>query len=83
MDATDPALPDRSPSASKATFKWPCERRKAHAPHPRKWVGNTRCESDPPGSPERKVYAGGMGSMTFEEMCPGVRAHPNTMIGKR
>lgn len=58
-------------------MKWPCERRDAHGPHKRTWVG---VKGGISGNP--KVYLMGDGSVTTEQLCPGVRAHPNTMIGR-
>lgn len=57
------------------SFKWPCDRREAHGPHERRCTG---FDDGKPGKP--KVYPTGDG-MTYEKDCPGVSAHPATMIG--
>lgn len=92
MREGEPALPDRSPSASRVTFEWPCERREAHAPHPRTLIGWTgglgavrEFVNDPKAGPTTQypdpVYSVGGGLVTSQKECPGVKAHPTTMIG--
>lgn len=46
---------------------WPCDKRVAHGPHP-VWVRDTV-------SPDPKA-------MRVERDCQGVKAHPDTMIGR-
>lgn len=90
MPADEPIVPDRSASTSPATFKWPCERRVAHAPHPRTMMGYAGEVDDLSkikfngmidNFRKQPVYLLGTGELTFEEMCPGISAHPKTMIG--
>lgn len=49
-------------------FEWPCDKRIAHGPHDR--------------TPLDGYYVGGNG-ITTEKRCPGVKAHPDTMIGRQ
>ena len=50
---------------------WPCDRRDAHGPHYRQ-PGGDQPESD------LKTYL----ARQDPRVCPGVKAHPNTMIGR-
>lgn len=60
-------------------FKWPCQRREAHGPHPRTPMGLMASEDSETNA---SAYLNGEGGKTAEHMCPGVKAHPNTMIGR-
>lgn len=60
------------------SFSWPCERRDAHKPHPRTPAGWIAPEDSEQNAP---AYLSGDGTKTTEAMCPGVGAHPSTMIG--
>lgn len=54
-------------------FEWPCAKRKAHGPHPDPdALHNFDCDAD-----QDDVDCG----CGIE--CPGVKAHPATMIGGR
>lgn len=68
-----------------STFDWPCDRRDAHHPHP----SCSTCDST-----GRLPYMVEMGLVDVEDdtvpcvdcngepgPCPGVGAHPSTMIG--
>jgi hypothetical protein len=52
-------------------FEWPCHRREAHGPHDDL---NTLGMSD-------EAVAAAMSRPPDEPTCPGVKAHPKTMIG--
>lgn len=56
-------------------FRWPCDIRRAHGPHQRKPVGTVRLLAQFP------MYVGPGGKLTANPDCPGVKAHPATMIG--
>ncbi len=51
-------------------FEWPCHRHYAHGPHTFRPYGD---------KPRGMVYPGS----NRERECPGVKAHPNTMIGRQ
>lgn len=57
--------------ADMSEFNWPCNKREAHGPHRAK-VENPSVML--PTNPPKKSYQ-------FID-CPGVKAHPKTMIGK-
>lgn len=65
---------------SDENFEWPCSRREAHGPHQRECVG--WIDPDPNAELNAPAYATGGGKVTPDPECPGVRAHPNTMIGR-
>lgn len=59
-------------------FEWPCDRRDAHGPHRIEWTASEHgCDGTPESCasicpiPVQAVYD-----------CPGVKAHPDTMIGR-
>jgi hypothetical protein len=52
------------------TFEWPCDKRRAHGPHYRK-KGGDQPKRDIP------IYL----ARGDDRVCPGVKAHPRTMIG--
>lgn len=56
-------------------FKWPCDKRKAHAPHPLK-TACSRCYQRGFSS-----HTGGCDKDVVVEECPGVKVHPATQIG--
>ena len=53
-------------------FEWPCDKRTAHGPHE---VRNTIALTD-----DQLVDAIDLG--VTHPACPGVKAHPSTMIGR-
>jgi hypothetical protein len=61
-------------------FDWPCWRRDAHGPH-RPWVtdsgGGHYLGDDRPDAQAFKVERN-----VRQVDCPGVKAHPNVMIGR-
>lgn len=60
--------------AAHRDFPWPCEKRRSHGPHKRERINLW--------GPAPAVYAAGDGMVTQVEDCPGVKAHPATMIGR-
>lgn len=63
---------------------WPCDRRDAHGPHRVEWT-DTVPEHDPAcdGNPERCSSTCPIPvPVLIVDDCPGVKAHPATMIGR-
>lgn len=68
-------LPATTPAATQ-TFQWPCEKRRAHGPHP---LDPVEC-SDAFNCEEPSMLVG-YKIMHLPQPCPGVGAHPATMAG--
>lgn len=58
-------------------FEWPCHKRRSHGPHKRTKVGDIHRDGG-----WYPVYDNGQGVKTEDGDCPGVKAHPATMIGR-
>lgn len=72
VPANERRLTDADFESSARIFVWPCDKRKAHGPHYREPGGD-----QPPG--DLAIYL----SRKDPRACPGVKAHPKTMIGGR
>jgi hypothetical protein len=58
-------------------FEWPCDRRVAHHPHQIEWIESEHgCDGTEEGCAQTCPVPV---QMIFD--CPGVGAHPTTMIG--
>lgn len=62
-------------------FEWPCDRRVAHGPHLIEWI-DTEAAHDCDGTEESCVANCPVPIPVHQNFdCPGVLAHPATMIG--
>lgn len=61
-------------------MNWPCGRRDAHKSHARTYAGWMLPATSETNAP---AYWLGDGTKTTDPECPGVKAHPDTMIGRQ
>lgn len=64
------------------SFEWPCDRRDAHGPHPRPIDPEIAAVYDVPPDQLDTIDPEVVGLVTPPD-CPGVKAHPATMIGRQ